>query len=95
LDGVHDVTEYEKDFQGRLPNLLYMKLSQKMRPRNIPSSKKEAVAKAIHLGCYSELEDFVEARAGEVSSFNFGNCVHLKQAIEEKRREFHSEAVSP
>ena len=93
LDGVLDLREYEQDFEGDLSNLLYMKLSQRMSLKRIPKQKKEAISRAICFGAYSDLESFVEARAQEVSSFDFGDCLPLKKAIEQKRREFHAEFV--
>jgi hypothetical protein len=93
LDGVLDLREYEKDLGGGLPNLLYMKLSQRMPLKRMPKLKKDALTKAVRLGIYSELEGFVEAKAREVSSFNFGDCLSLKRTIEQKRREFHAEFV--
>jgi len=91
LDIVLDTKEYEKDFKQKPPNLLYMKLSQKVSKEKIPINKKDALILAVNLGIYSELKAIVENLVKEASMFDFGDCLFLKELIEQRYKEFNNE----
>src|SRR3989344_5456081 len=68
LDVGLDFREYEKDFQKNSPNILYMKLSQKVSIDQIPQLKKDAIKEAVSLGVHLDLEEIVEKLANQVSN---------------------------
>jgi len=91
LDVGLDFREYEKDFQKNSPNILYMKLSQKVSIDQIPQLKKDAIKEAVSLGVHLDLEEIVEKLAKQVSNFDFGACPDLKEAIKQRHKEFYEE----
>jgi|GEM_PF-6884852 len=93
LDIGLDLREYEKDIQDNNPNILYMKLSQKVLVDHIPLLKNEAIREAISLELHSDLEKIVEKLVGQISNFDFGECSFLKEAIEQRYKEFYKEFI--
>lgn len=91
LDIGLDLREYEKDFQENCPNILFMKLSQKIPISEISPLKKEAIKKAILFRSNLDLNKIVEKLVKQISTFDFGECSFLKKAIDQKREEFYAE----
>jgi len=89
LDIDRDLREYEKDFQENSPNILFMKLSQKIPVDQIPPLKRDAIREAICLGLHLDLERVVEKLSKQVSKYNFEECYFLKDAIKQRYREFN------
>jgi hypothetical protein len=50
LDIQEDIQQYEQDSRNNLPNMLFMKLSQKLKKRQIPLIKKDAIILANEIG---------------------------------------------
>jgi hypothetical protein len=94
LDIGLDLREYEKDFQENSPNILYMKLSQRIPIAEIPPIKRDAIQKAIGLSLHLDLEKVVEKLSRQVSDFDFGDCSFLREAIKQRYSEFYKEFTS-
>ena len=93
LDIVLDIKEYESDVKDKLPNILYMKLSQRIPIEKILFNKKEAIKQAKKLKIDLELKEIIYKMVEEVSSFDFNDYEFLIERIKQKSEEFNKEFI--
>ncbi len=84
LDIMSDIQEYNKDFEKNSPNLLYIKLSQKVPRKQIPAKKEYAINLARKFNISANIMKIADGIIKDLKDFDFSGYKFIKDSIYKK-----------